>query len=67
VNNAAINMSVKAAASRFFERDVKRGLLNGVEMLIRAYDPCIKCATRSVDGRVAIEIRDHEGRVVRRI
>jgi len=32
-------MSVKAAASRFIEGDVKRGLLNGVEMLIKAYDP----------------------------
>jgi coenzyme F420-reducing hydrogenase alpha subunit len=68
VNNAAINMSVKAAASRFIRNgEVKPGLLNGVEMLIRAYDPCIKCATRSINERITIEIRNPQGKVIKRL
>ena len=68
VNNSAINMSVKEAASRFIkEGEVKPGLLNGVEMLIRAYDPCIKCATRSTNDRLAIEIVDQKGKLIRRV
>jgi len=66
INNAAINMSVKDAASRFIRKgEVKPGLLNGVEMLIRAYDPCIKCATRSVNDGLTIEIRDQKGKLLR--
>mgnify|MGYP000421499328 CR=1 FL=1 len=66
VNNAAINMSVKAAASRFIRNgEIKPGLLNGVEMLIRAYDPCIKCATRSINDRITIEIKDEEGKTIK--
>ena len=68
VNNAAINMSVKEAASRFIkEGQVGPGLLNGVEMLIRAYDPCIKCATRSANGRITVEIAGPNGELIRRI
>lgn len=68
VNNAAINMSVKATASKFIiNGEVKQGLLNGVEMIIRAYDPCIKCATRSLYEGITIEIRNREGRMIKRI
>jgi len=68
INNAAINLSVKQAASRFItEGEIKPGLLNGVEMLIRAYDPCIKCATRSANGGPLIEVVDWKGRLIRRI
>jgi F420-non-reducing hydrogenase large subunit len=68
INNAAINLSVKQAASRFIiNGEIKPGLLNGVEMLIRAYDPCIKCAARSANGGALIEVVDWEGRLIRRI
>jgi F420-non-reducing hydrogenase large subunit len=63
-NNAPINMSVKQAAQALI-KDGKydQGILNRVEMAIRAYDPCLSCATHSLDGRlpVAVEIRDHLG------
>lgn len=68
VNNAAINMSVKDAASKFIKNSViKPRLLNSVEMMIRAYDPCIKCATRSITDRIIMEIIDQEGKIIRRI
>ncbi|MFQ6082637.1 MAG: Ni/Fe hydrogenase subunit alpha [Candidatus Aminicenantia bacterium] len=63
-NNAAINMSVKKAAKDLI-KDGKydQGLLNQVEMSIRAYDPCFSCATHRLDGKlgVKIDIIDPEG------
>ena len=46
LNNAAMNIIVKDVASKYIkEGKIQSGLLNSVEMLIRAYDPCISCAT----------------------
>jgi F420-non-reducing hydrogenase large subunit len=63
-NNAPINMSVKQAAKSLI-KDGKydQGILNRVEMAIRAYDPCLSCATHALDGRLAVkvEIFDHTG------
>ncbi len=63
-NNAPINMSVKQAAKAVI-RDGKydEGILNKVEMAIRAYDPCLSCATHNLDGSlpVKIEIVDRKG------
>jgi F420-non-reducing hydrogenase large subunit len=56
-NNAAINMSVKKAATDLIKNgNYDQGLLNMVEMAIRAYDPCFSCATHALDGRIPIQI-----------
>lgn len=56
-NNAPINMSVKQAAmSTIKEGKYDQGLLNMVEMSIRAYDPCLSCATHQLDGRLPVKI-----------
>lgn len=66
-NNAPINMSVKQAAKTLI-KDGKydQGTLNKVEMAIRAYDPCLSCATHKLDGSIAvkIEIRNAQGQVI---
>ncbi|NNG15710.1 MAG: Ni/Fe hydrogenase subunit alpha [Gemmatimonadales bacterium] len=66
-NNAPINMSVKQAATSLI-KDGKydQGILNQVEMAIRAYDPCLSCATHDLDGRIPVrlEIRDADGEVI---
>ncbi|MFZ3386788.1 MAG: Ni/Fe hydrogenase subunit alpha [Candidatus Hydromicrobium sp.] len=66
-NNAPINMSVKKAATDLI-KDGKydQGILNRVEMAIRAYDPCLSCATHNLDGSIAvrIDIVDVSGKVV---
>jgi F420-non-reducing hydrogenase large subunit len=66
-NNAPINMSVKQAATALI-KDGKydQGTLNTVEMAIRAYDPCLSCATHKMDGSIAvkIDIRDAKGKVI---
>ena len=66
-NNAAINMSVKKTAKDLIKEGVyDEGILNKVEMAIRAYDPCISCATHSLDGRhpVKLTIADRQGRTL---
>jgi F420-non-reducing hydrogenase large subunit len=66
INNAAINLNVKEAASQFIHAgEVKEGLLNRIEMVIRAYDPCIKCATRQENQKTAVDVRNHRGDVIR--
>jgi F420-non-reducing hydrogenase large subunit len=56
-NNAPINMSVKQAAmSTIKGGKYDQGLLNMVEMAIRAYDPCLSCATHQLDGRLPVKI-----------
>ena len=66
-NNAPINMSVKRAAIDLI-KDGKydQGILNRVEMAIRAYDPCLSCATHNLDGSIAVkvDIVDASGKVV---
>ncbi len=66
-NNAPINMSVKRAAMDLI-KDGKydQGILNRVEMAIRAYDPCLSCATHNLDGSIAVrvDIVDASGKVV---
>jgi F420-non-reducing hydrogenase large subunit len=69
-NNAPINMSVNQAA-KLLIKDGKydQGILNRVEMAIRAYDPCLSCATHNLDGRlpVRIDILNSEGLLINSI
>jgi len=56
-NNAPINMSVKKAAMSLIKNGkYDEGILNRVEMAIRAYDPCLSCATHDLDGTLPVKI-----------
>lgn len=67
-NNAGISMSVKEAAKGLItEGKVSEGLTNRVEMVVRAYDPCIACATHCISTTKRdwpVEIYDKEGNMV---
>jgi F420-non-reducing hydrogenase large subunit len=66
-NNAPINMSVTQAAKTLIHGGTyDQGMLNTVEMAIRAYDPCFSCATHRLDGKLAVkvDIVDAGGRLV---
>jgi F420-non-reducing hydrogenase large subunit len=66
-NNAPINMSVKQAAMMLIKNGkYDQGILNMVEMAIRAYDPCFSCATHNLDGTlpVKITIMNSKGRII---
>jgi coenzyme F420-reducing hydrogenase alpha subunit len=66
LNNAAINLNVKDAATEFIhDGEIKPGLLNRIETVIRAYDPCIKCATRVANEALTVEIRNSEGSLLK--
>ena len=61
-------MSVKRTAMDLI-KDGKydQGILNMVEMSIRAYDPCLSCATHNLDGKIAvkIDIADVSGEIIK--
>jgi F420-non-reducing hydrogenase large subunit len=64
-NNAPINMSVKQAAQSLIKGGkYDQGILNRVEMAIRAYDPCFSCATHALDGSVAVKVEIVDARGV---
>ena len=66
-NNAPINMSVtQAAKSLIHDGKYDQGVLNTVEMAIRAYDPCLSCATHRLDGKLSVklDIVDAEGKLM---
>ncbi len=66
-NNSAINLSVRQAATALIQNGkYDQGILNRVEMAIRAYDPCLSCATHTFDGTLAVKINivDKDGNVL---
>ncbi|MHA2297888.1 MAG: Ni/Fe hydrogenase subunit alpha [Candidatus Hodarchaeales archaeon] len=68
-NNQAINKSVKTTAmDLIIDGNPAEGLLNRLEMIVRAYDPCFSCATHVLkSGAVATEVKliDSSGKVTR--
>ncbi|GAB4288403.1 MAG: Ni/Fe hydrogenase subunit alpha [Myxococcota bacterium] len=57
-NNAPITMSVKQAAKDLIKHGkYDAGILNQVEMAIRAYDPCFSCATHTFEGSMPVEVK----------
>ncbi|BAQ34495.1 Ni/Fe hydrogenase subunit alpha [Dehalococcoides sp. THU3] len=66
-NNAAINMSVKQAAQTLIKGGkYDETILDEIEMVIRAYDPCLSCSTHELNGKVAVrlDIVDASGQLV---
>jgi len=62
-NNLALNRGVLQVAKHFIKgRVLSEGMLNRVEAVVRAYDPCLSCSTHAA-GQMGlhIELRDHEG------
>jgi NAD-reducing hydrogenase large subunit len=65
-NNQAMNEAIRAVAQRYLSgREVTEGLLNHVEIAIRAYDPCLSCATHAL-GQMPLEVTllDADGALV---
>lgn len=56
-NNQAMNVAVRDVAAQYFDgREVTEGLLNHIEVAIRAYDPCLSCATHAL-GRMPLQVQ----------
>jgi coenzyme F420-reducing hydrogenase alpha subunit len=44
-NNHAINATLKSMAPIIVQGQASEPVLNRLEMIVRAYDPCLSCAT----------------------
>jgi NAD-reducing hydrogenase large subunit len=68
-NNTPMNRAVEKVARDFLDgaKTITEGLLNRIEVAIRAYDPCLSCATHAL-GRMplVVELADAGGRTIDR-
>jgi len=65
-NNQPMNESVRRVAEDYLEgQEITEPLLNLVEVAIRAYDPCLSCATHAV-GQMPIKLtlEDANGNII---
>ena len=65
-NNQAMNEAIRTVARQYLDgHEVTEGLLNHIECAIRAYDPCLSCATHALGKMpLIVEAVDADGRVV---
>jgi len=55
-NNQAMNEAVRSVARDYLSgKEITEGLLNHIEVAIRAYDPCLSCATHAL-GKMPLEV-----------
>lgn len=55
-NNQAMNESIRKVANQYLDgHRLSEALLNQVEVAIRAYDPCLSCATHAI-GKMPMEL-----------
>ena len=67
-NNEPMNRAVqKVAANQVSGNEITEGLLNNIEVAIRAYDPCLSCATHAMGQMpLIVELIDRSDRLVDR-
>lgn len=55
-NNEAMNRAIRAVARRYLDgRTLTEGLLNHIEVAVRAFDPCLSCATHAL-GKMPLAV-----------
>jgi len=66
-NNTPMNLAVQKVARDHIsgKARITEGLLNHIEVAIRAYDPCLSCATHAM-GRMPLEVElfDADGKMI---
>jgi NAD-reducing hydrogenase large subunit len=65
-NNEPMNRAVESVARQYLSgQEITEGLLNHVEVAIRAHDPCLSCATHALGQMpLVVSLLDCEGKVV---
>jgi NAD-reducing hydrogenase large subunit len=60
-NNQPMNEAVKQVATRLMtgKKEITEGMMNAVEVAIRAYDPCLSCATHAL-GQMPLEFEMYD-------
>jgi NAD-reducing hydrogenase large subunit len=68
-NNEPMNRAVNDVAVKMFtgKKEITEGMKNAVEVAIRAYDPCLSCATHAL-GKMPLDIKliDHNQNLIDR-
>ena len=55
-NNQAMNEAVRSVAREYLDgHELTEGLLNRIEVAIRAFDPCLSCATHAI-GQMPLDV-----------
>ncbi len=64
-NNEAMNRAIREVALRYLDgRELTEGLLNHIEVAIRAFDPCLSCATHALGKMpLMLELLEPDGTV----
>ena len=70
-NNPAMEMGIHKVAKDYIKPgvEVDDKIFNLMEMVIRAYDPCLSCATHSMDSQMRlaeVDIVDSEGNLIKK-
>jgi len=68
-NNQAMNESIRQVATHYLDgKKLTEPLLNQIEVAIRAYDPCLSCATHAM-GKMPLEINlvNAQGKLIDRL
>ena len=65
-NNTPMNLAVEGVAKKYLSGvEITEGLLNHVEVAIRAYDPCLSCATHAMGQMpLVIELIGSDGQLL---
>ncbi len=66
-NNEPMNRAVTGVARKVMggQTTITEGMMNQVEVVIRAYDPCLSCATHAMGQMpLAVEVFDHAGNLL---
>lgn len=60
-NNEPMNRAVNSVAVDRFngKEEITEGMMNAVEVAIRAYDPCLSCATHAI-GKMPLEVNIYD-------
>ena len=66
-NNTPMNLAVESIAKQYMngQKNITEGMMNAVEVGIRAYDPCLSCATHAL-GQMPMEFKliDEQGDLI---
>lgn len=68
-NNEPMNRAVQRVAMDYIhgKPEITEGMLNSIEVAIRAYDPCLSCATHAVGQMpLIVSLYDDEGNLIER-
>lgn len=70
-NNPAMEMGIQKVAKDYIKPgvEVDDSIFNLMEMVIRAYDPCLSCATHTMDSQMRlaeVDIVDSEGNLIKK-